>query len=93
MRYPERNQSPILTTLAIVGAAVAIEAAVGTLVRADPRLLGALAADLVMAGIALAAWASQTSSRWSRQGYLWRFGLVCLVVVSFGMFCVKPRPF
>jgi hypothetical protein len=93
MRYPERNDRPLVTSIATVGAALVFLFAAGAVFRISPDRLGRLAATLVMAGIVLGAWVSQASKSWSRSGYVWRFGAAWLVIVALGLVCARPAVF
>jgi uncharacterized membrane protein YfcA len=86
MRHPERNRSPVVTSIAVVGISILVLPAAGALLGVNPRTLGGLAASLVIAGVILGAWASQAAS-WTQGGYAWRLGVAWLVVLTLGLFC------
>jgi len=94
LRYPERNQNPIVTSAVIVVVVTALLFGGGSVIGLSPEAQGRAAALVLMAGIVLGAWASQASESWSRVGYVWRFGIVWAGVVALGFACnalgVKP---
>jgi hypothetical protein len=87
MRRPESNQTPVVTSIVVVGASVVLLLAAGAILGLDPKLLGRAAGTMVLAGVVLGAWASHATTSWSRAGYAWRFGVAWALVVMLGVVC------
>lgn len=84
---PERNGSPFVTSIVLVGLSLLLVLAAGTAFGLSPYAQGTVAATLLMAGVVLGGWASQASTSWSRGGYVWRFGIAWMVVIVVGFVC------
>ena len=95
LRYPERNENPIVTSAVIVVVVIAILFGGGSVIGLSPEAQGRAAGRVFLAGFVLGAWASQASGSWSRVGYVWRFGVVWMAVVAlsfaWSVFGVKPE--
>jgi hypothetical protein len=90
IKLPQGNASPILTTLAIVGAVLLVLNAGAYAAGLTPEAAADLSTPIFMAGVVLGAWASQASSSWSRVGYVWRFGVALIVVILLTVICGAP---
>ena len=90
MTFPERNDSPFVTSLALVGLSLLLVLAAGTAFGLSPYGEGTIAGTLLLAGVVLGGWASQASTKWSRGGYVWRFGVAWMVVVVLRLVCGSP---
>lgn len=90
MKRPQGNQSPVVASVAVVSISLLVLLAGGTAIGIDPYMLGTVAFPVVMAGVVLGAWASQAATPWSRGGYLWRFGVALIVVITLGLLCGVP---
>jgi hypothetical protein len=90
LRLPQGNQSPIITTAAIVGVTLLLITVSAMVVGLDPYTAGDIAGRVVIGGVVLGAWASQARTPWSRGGYLWRFGVALIVVAALSLLCSPP---
>lgn len=87
MRFTEGNEHPILGSIALVVIALVLIIGGGTLVGVTPHAQGKLSGTVVIAGIILSAWSTQSAERWTRLGFLWRFGVSWLIVILLGIVC------
>jgi uncharacterized membrane protein len=90
MRYAESNEHPILGTIALVVIALVLIVGGGTLVGVTPYAQGKLSGTAVITGIVLIPWSTQSAERWTRLGFLWRFGIAWLIAILLGIVCGVP---
>jgi len=81
MEPSQRNTHPVVTSAIIAVVAFAVLSVAMRVLGGSGLVAGALVAQGMLAAVALAVWASRSSTRWRLSGYLWRFALSWIAAI------------